>query len=270
MSSVVLRIKRKASTEPVEGLVVALKKSKFDEPSDTNEVIFKFAATLKSETESVGDHIQAALTKEKHQRFSKWRNPKCAAISERNVHNIFEKLKKENKAAIDKKKLDLLNNRRLILSETVPILEKENIDSSSENSEVRKLFQLYDIIEETEDVKKQVEEAENSITCNDKPLVREESEDFVYDVYVSNVEMDDSFAENSICVRPYSMTADDIYSGDDSDECYEEDEDDSNDENNWRNDYPEDESSNEGFNFVPSVCRGEHYCEARFFDLLYL
>ncbi|CAL1294579.1 unnamed protein product [Larinioides sclopetarius] len=240
--SAVLRLKRKACNEPVEGLVVALKRSKFDESSNTNEVFFKFAATLKSETESVKDHIQAVLSKDKTQRFSKWRDPKSLVSSQKNVRNIYEKLKRENKAASEKKKLDLLNNRRLILSETVPI--EEDINATLENAEVRKLFQLYDIIEESEDVKKQVEEAESIITCNDQPLVREKSGDYVYDVYIANGQIDDSFVENPISVRPCTMTEDDIYSGDsDNDgECYE-DEDDSNDENNWRNEYPEDESS---------------------------
>ncbi|KAF8774654.1 probable RNA polymerase II nuclear localization protein SLC7A6OS [Argiope bruennichi] len=241
--SVVLRLKRKACNEPVEGLVVALKRSKFDETSNTNEVFFKFAATLKSETESVKDHIQAVLSKDKAQRFSKWRDPKSVVSSQKNVHSLYEKLRRENKAASEKKKLDLLNNRRLILSETVPIEEDVNI--TPENAEVRKLFQLYDIIEESEDVKKQAEEAESNITCNDQPLVREKSGDYVYDVYIANGQIDNSFVENPISVRPCTMTEDDIYSGDsDNDgECYE-DEDDSNDENNWRNEYPEDESSN--------------------------
>ncbi|GBN63292.1 hypothetical protein AVEN_106155-1, partial [Araneus ventricosus] len=104
-------------------------------------------------TESVKDHIRAVLSKDKTQRFSKWRDPKSAVSSQKNVRNIYEKLKRENKAASEKKKLDLLNNRRLILSETVPI--EEDINTTSENAEVRKLFQLYDIIEESEDVKKQ-------------------------------------------------------------------------------------------------------------------
>lgn len=240
--SAVLRLKRKACNEPVEGLVVALKKSKFDETSNKNEVFFKFAATLKSETESVKDHIQAVLSKEKIQKFSKWRDPKSAVADQKNVHNIYMKLKSEYKAASEKKKLDLLNNRRLILSETVPIEEVEN--SSPENAEVRKLFQLYDIIEESEDFKKQSEEVESTITCNDEPLVREKSGDYVYDVYISDVQIDCSFVDNPVSVRPCTMTQDDIYSGD-SDDCGEvhEDEDDSNDENNWRNDYPEDESS---------------------------
>lgn len=47
--SAVLRFKRKACDEPVEGLVVVSKKSKCDEISNTNEVYFKFAATLKNE-----------------------------------------------------------------------------------------------------------------------------------------------------------------------------------------------------------------------------
>ncbi|GFT52573.1 putative RNA polymerase II nuclear localization protein SLC7A6OS, partial [Nephila pilipes] len=193
-------------------------------------------------TESVKDHIQAVLSKDKIQKFSKWRNPKSAVADQKNVHNIYMKLKNEYKAASEKKKLDLLNNRRLILSETVPIEEDEN--SSLENAEVRKLFQLYDIIEESEDFKKQGEEVESTITCNDEPLVRDKSGDYVYDVYISDVQIDCSFVDNPVSVRPCSMTQDDIYSGD-SDDCGEvhEDEDDSNDENNWRNEYPEDESS---------------------------
>lgn len=47
--SAVLRFKRKACDEPAEGLVIVSKKSKCDELSNTNEVYFKFAATLKSE-----------------------------------------------------------------------------------------------------------------------------------------------------------------------------------------------------------------------------
>ncbi|GFS66210.1 putative RNA polymerase II nuclear localization protein SLC7A6OS [Trichonephila inaurata madagascariensis] len=238
--SAVLRLKRKACNEPVEGLVVALKKSKFDETSNTNEVFFKFAATLKSETESVKDHIQAVLSKEKVQKSSKWRDPKSAAADQKNIRNIYMKLKSEYKAASEKKKMDLLNNRRLILSETVPIEEVEN--SSPENAEVRKLFQLYDIIEESEDFKKQGEEVESTITCNDEPLIREKSGDYVYDVYISDVQIDCSFVDNPVSVRPCTMTQDDIYSGDSDDEVHE-DEDDSNDENNWRNEYPEDESS---------------------------
>ncbi|GFT05004.1 putative RNA polymerase II nuclear localization protein SLC7A6OS [Trichonephila clavipes] len=238
--SAVLRLKRKACNEPVEGLVVALKKSKFDETSNTNEVFFKFAATLKSETESVKDHIQAVLSKEKVKKSSKWRDPKSAVADQKNIRNIYMKLKSEYKAASEKKKLDLLNNRRLILSETVPIEEVEN--SSPENAEVRKLFQLYDIIEESEDFKKQGEEVESTITCNDEPLIREKSGDYVYDVYISDVQIDCSFVDNPVSVRPCTMAQDDIYSGESDDEVHE-DEDDSNDENNWRNEYPEDESS---------------------------
>ncbi|GFR04216.1 putative RNA polymerase II nuclear localization protein SLC7A6OS [Trichonephila clavata] len=191
-------------------------------------------------TESVKDHIQAVLSKEKVQKFSKWRDPKSAVADQKSVRNIVMKFKSECKAASEKKKLDLLNNRRLILSETVPIEEVKN--SSPENAEVRKLFHLYDILEESEDFKKQGEEVESTITCNDEPLIREKSGDYVYDVYISDVQIDCSFVDNPVSVRPCTMTQDDIYSSDSDDEVHE-DEDDSNDENNWRNEYPEDESS---------------------------
>ncbi|GBM96474.1 hypothetical protein AVEN_154401-1, partial [Araneus ventricosus] len=43
-----------------------------------------------------------------------------------------------------------------------------------------------------------VEEAESTITCNDQPLVREKSGDYVYDVYIASGQIDDSFVENPI------------------------------------------------------------------------
>ncbi|PRD24046.1 UNVERIFIED_CONTAM: hypothetical protein NCL1_44812 [Trichonephila clavipes] len=90
--------------------------------------------------------------------------------------------------------------------------------------------------------KEKGEEVESTITCNDEPLIREKSGDYVYDVYISDVQIDCSFVDNPVSVRPCTMAQDDIYSGESDDEVHE-DEDDSNDENNWRNEYPEDESS---------------------------
>ncbi|XP_054722665.1 probable RNA polymerase II nuclear localization protein SLC7A6OS [Uloborus diversus] len=235
----VLRVKRKASDEPADGLLIAVKKPKCSFSENVNEVLFKFAATLQSENESVKDHIQAVLTKERNEKVSKWRDPKT--VKRNNPAQIAEKLKAEHKAANEKKKLDLLNNRRLIFTETVPFEEPD----ICQDTEVRKLFHLYDIIEENEDVKKQVDEADSIITCNGQPMIREKSGDYVFDVYIAEGHIDRSFVDSTVSVRPCNLT-DDIYSGDsdDSDEVYD-DEDDSNDENNWRNDYP-DERSNSG------------------------
>lgn len=44
----IIRLKRKASDEPADGLVIALKKPKC-ELSLSNEVLFKFATTVNSE-----------------------------------------------------------------------------------------------------------------------------------------------------------------------------------------------------------------------------
>ncbi|XP_035214457.1 probable RNA polymerase II nuclear localization protein SLC7A6OS isoform X2 [Stegodyphus dumicola] len=237
----VLRLKRKACDEPAEGLIIALKRPKCEE--NVNEVFFKFAVTVKSEKESIKNHIQAALSKEKVLSYSRWRDKKNA-VRQKNVHQICQKLKAEHKAANEKKRLDLLNNRRLIFSETVPVEDDNEHESLDKDIEVRKLFQLYDIIEENEDVKKQGEELESIITCNNQALIREKT-DYVYDVYIADVPIDDTFIDSAVCVRPYSLIIDDdIYFGDseDSQECYE-DEDDSNDENNWRNDYPDESDS---------------------------
>ncbi|XP_042908989.1 probable RNA polymerase II nuclear localization protein SLC7A6OS [Parasteatoda tepidariorum] len=240
MSAAVLRLKRKASSEPIEGLVIALKKSK---EYDSNEVFFKFAATVKSDTDSIKEHIQAALSKEKESKLLKWRDPKGAAVRQKNVSNICEKLRNECKAVSEKKRLEYLNNRRLIFTETVPILDDDK-ESPVQSAEVRDLFHLYDIIEENEEPKKQLDDGDNTITCNGTPLIREKVSDYVYDVYVANGQFDNSFVENAVSLRPCTVTNEDLYFGDsdDNSEVYE-DEDDSNDESNWRNEYPEDEES---------------------------
>ncbi|KAG8177931.1 hypothetical protein JTE90_000794 [Oedothorax gibbosus] len=235
--SAVLRFKRKACDEPAEGLVVVSKKSKC-ELSNTNEVYFKFAATLKSESSSFKDQLQAALLKDNSSRFCAWRHP-----AQRSARQVCGKVRSQLKGASEKKRLDLLNNRRLILKDTLPI-EKEGCDD--ESAEVRKLFQLYDIIEENEEVKKQNEEMVSTITCNGEPLIREKQPEYVFDVYIADVLIDQSFVENTVSVRPCSLTNEDIYSGDSSEGEPYEDEDDSNDENNWRNEYPEDEDSQQG------------------------
>lgn len=98
------------------------------------------------------DHIQAALSKEKATKLSTWRNPKDTAIGENKIKKLREKLQAEHKSASERKKLDYLNNRRLILTEEFQNLE----DSFSKDAEVRHMFHLYDIIEENEDIKKQV------------------------------------------------------------------------------------------------------------------
>lgn len=97
------------------------------------------------------------------------------------------------------------------------------------------------------------------ILCNSVELIRERltvsedgsqvehqeepkhSDDYVYDIYYMEM-APPGWIENILSVQPYSQEWE-LVNDDEQPEDIYEDEDDENSENNWRNEYPDEESS---------------------------
>lgn len=117
-------------------------------------------------------------------------------------------------------------------------------------------FQLLDLVHEEENPKTSDTDV---ILCNSVELIREKlivsedgpqvehqeepkhSDDYVYDIYYLEM-APPGWIENILSVQPYSQEFE-LVNDDQQPEDFYEDEDDENSENNWRNEYPDDESS---------------------------
>ncbi|XP_048211225.1 probable RNA polymerase II nuclear localization protein SLC7A6OS [Perognathus longimembris pacificus] len=247
----VLRVKRKRSAEPVEALVLACKRLRGAEgasaaqktpeclESTAENNVFQLVATVRSQEEPVQPLVRAALrpSRDSQQRIR------------RDLRASAREVRKEGRYRV-------VSSRRA--SATSGSLEAECAPESAEDVG----FELLDLIHEEKDPEADATDSciiadPDVILCNSVELLRErlvvsedgpgdghqerKHEDYVYDIYYLDMATP-GWIENILSVQPYSQEWELVNDEQPAEDIYE-DEDDENSENNWRNEYPEEESS---------------------------
>ncbi|KAF6079475.1 solute carrier family 7 member 6 opposite strand [Phyllostomus discolor] len=252
----VLRVKRKRSAEPAEALILACKRPRSDaveleaqktppkglETAAENNV-FQLVATVRSQEDPVQPLLRAAL------RPSQGSQRRIR----RDLRSSLREIRQEGRYRV-------VSSRR---SSNIPSdgLESEDLRENPEADDGAG-FQLLELIHEEGDPETAAAVSckasdPDVILCNSVELIRErltvsedgpgvghgkeQKDDYVYDIYY--LEMATSgWIENILSVQPYSQEWELVNDDQEPEDIYE-DEDDENSENNWRNEYPEEESS---------------------------
>ncbi|CAK6436719.1 unnamed protein product [Pipistrellus nathusii] len=254
----VLRVKRKRGEEPAEALVLACKRLRSDavesEAQNTppevlekapEKNIFQLVATVCSQEEPVHPFLRVAL-------------PPPWGTHQRIRHDIRASTRKIQQEG----RYRVVCSRRSV---DIPLddLEPEDVLGNPEaDGEAR--FQLLDLVHEEGDPEASAAAADSYkvadpdvILCNSVEMIRErltisedgpsagqqkeQKDDYVYDIYYLETATP-GWIENIISVKPYSKEWELVNDEQQLEDIYE-DEDDENSENNWRNEYPEEESN---------------------------
>ncbi|XP_049720525.1 probable RNA polymerase II nuclear localization protein SLC7A6OS [Elephas maximus indicus] len=255
----VLRVKRKRSAEPAEALVLACKRlrggtvesapqrtSPEGLPRAAENNVFQLVATVRSQEEPVQPLVRAAL---------------CP--SRGSQQRIRSDLRASAREIRQEGRYRVVSSHR---SSGSPLGCSESEDPP-ENPEAASNagFQLFDLVREEGDPEATAAGScqmsdPDVILCNSTELIRErltiseegpgvghrEEEkdgDYVYDIYYLEMPTP-GWIENILSVQPYSQEWELVNEDQQPEDVYE-DEDDENSENNWRNEYPEEESSDE-------------------------
>ncbi|XP_034378207.1 putative RNA polymerase II nuclear localization protein SLC7A6OS [Arvicanthis niloticus] len=248
----VLRVKRKRNAEPAEALVLACKRLRSDEvESSAQETperqetaeernVFQLVATVRSQEEPIQQLVRAAL---RPSRSSQLRILRDLRASVREV-------RKEGRYRV------VSSHRSSGTSNSLePTCVSEAVGDAG--------FELLDLVREEEDPEAAATDCKTSdpdvILCNSVELIRERltisedasqvehqeepkhNDDYVYDIYYMEM-ASPGWIENILSVQPYNQEWELVNDGEQPEDIYE-DEDDENSENNWRNEYPDEESS---------------------------
>lgn len=239
----VVRIKRKADENPADTIVLAPKAAKLWHDED-RDFTLTYAGTFKDPNCKEADEAIRQVKDSKKQLRT---DPKTHTV------DIASKVREEHRSASKKSRLKLLLQHRAIIEE-VHSEEIDDKDLESPHKTVNSLFRLYDVV--AEDFQKEEKashedaatEKTSTITCNDVAMVLEKvkppelEEDFVYDVYYSHSELnllDKQDLSVFQCLAPEDFEPEAAY---ESDLGLDDDDSDSNAEDNWRNDYPDEET----------------------------
>ncbi|XP_035138216.2 putative RNA polymerase II nuclear localization protein SLC7A6OS [Callithrix jacchus] len=251
----VLRVKRKRSAEPAEALVLACKRLRSDavesaaqktpqglERAAENNV-FQLVATVCSQEEPVQPLLRAALrpSLDSQQRVR------------RNLRASAREIRQEGRYQV-------VSSRRS--SRTTSSGQESEYTSGNPEVSGDSGFQLLDLVHEEGEPEAAAAASckipdSDVILCNSVELIRErltvsedgpgirhqeeQKHDYVYDIYYLETATP-GWIENILSVQPYSQEWELVNDDQEPEDIYE-DEDDENSENNWRNEYPEEESS---------------------------
>uniref|UniRef100_A0A8C6CRQ7 Probable RNA polymerase II nuclear localization protein SLC7A6OS n=1 Tax=Moschus moschiferus TaxID=68415 RepID=A0A8C6CRQ7_MOSMO len=255
----VLRVKRKLGAEPAEALVLACKRlrssaEELETPKTSPEGleraaennVFQLVATVRSQEEPVQPLLRAALRP-----------------SQGSQQRIRHHLRASAREIRQEGRYRVVSSRRSsgIPSDTLESQDALGTPKAADDAS----FQLLDLVHEEEDA--EVAAAAISckksdpdvILCNCVELIREglnvsqygpssghqkeQKDDFVYDIYYLE-RATPGWIENILSVQPYSHEWELVNDDQQVEDIYD-DEDDENSENNWRNEYPEEENSDE-------------------------
>ncbi|KAM5208166.1 putative RNA polymerase II nuclear localization protein SLC7A6OS [Hipposideros larvatus] len=252
----VLRVKRKRNAEPAEALVLACKRLRNDAVESAAQKtppeglkraaennVFQLVATVRSQEEPVQPLVRAAL---RPSRASQQRIRRDLRVSAREI-------RQEGRYRV-------VSSRR---SSGIPSggLESDDAQGNSEADNDAD-FQLFDLVHEEGDPESAAAGSSKAsdpdvILCNSVELIRErltisedgpraehreeQKDDYVYDIYYLEMATP-GWIENILSVQPYSQEWELVNDDQQTEDIYE-DEDDENCESNWRNEYPEEESS---------------------------
>ncbi|EHB17052.1 Protein SLC7A6OS [Heterocephalus glaber] len=251
----VLRVKRKHSVDPADALVLACKRlrsgevesvaqkipERLDRAAENN--VFQLVATVRSQEEPIQPLVRAALR-------PSW------SSQQRIRHDLRATAREVRKEG----RYRVVSSRRA--SGTSGSLESEYAPGTSEAAGDSG-FQLLDLVHEEGDPEAASTDSNKTsdpdvILCNSVELIRErltisedgprvghqeeqKHNDYVYDIYYLE-SATPGWIENILSVQPYTQEWELVNDDEQPEDTYE-DEDDENSENNWRNEYPEEESS---------------------------
>ncbi|XP_020297275.1 probable RNA polymerase II nuclear localization protein SLC7A6OS [Pseudomyrmex gracilis] len=229
--SAVLRVKRKATSLPEEKLLVsAIKRQKAESSSDESETtvdqtILHFAGTVKDQIEDVTKYVAKVLPKQEKVRS-------CNKRTLSHDDNIFVSGKISRLIESDSitERFKVINRQRSVeISESsdkkwVTLIDIEDSWNISEKDEKEKTLN-----DDTVEKKDNVEEKEQ---------VKEDMEEYVYDLYCAQTCSHVWYESDKIMVQHCV----DLVPEQDSDE--DKSTTDSNSESHWKNDYPDDSDSN--------------------------
>lgn len=204
----IVRIKRRADEDPLNGIVINCKRLKKNAESDFKEnTLLQFVTTLDEPTEDVLNHIKRNTKEELEQNYKK------------HFSNIANKIKNQRESELKNSRFKLINTFRS------KGLLSHDLDEKAEIN--------YTILEVDA-----TEGKENTIP-EDSPPVK-----YVYDLYYTNSDdfADDTIDYQDIDIHPLTFElVNDSYRGDGLNDMNDDSDgsEDSNAENNWRNDYPD-------------------------------
>ncbi|XP_053461299.1 probable RNA polymerase II nuclear localization protein SLC7A6OS [Nycticebus coucang] len=252
----VLRVKRKRSAEPAEALVLACKRLRSSTAdSATQETpegleraaennIFQLVATVRSQEEPIQPLLRATL------------HPSLGSQQRirRDLRASARQIQREGRYRV-------VSSHRSF-GTTSSCLESEYASGNPEGTGDSG-FQLFDLVHEEGEPEAAAADSGKTadpdvILCNSVELIRErltvsddgpgvghqeeqKHDSYVYDIYYSEMATS-GWIENILSVQPYSQEWE-LVNDDQEPENIYDDEDDENSENNWRNEYPEEESS---------------------------
>ncbi|XP_036044652.1 probable RNA polymerase II nuclear localization protein SLC7A6OS [Onychomys torridus] len=249
----VLRVKRKRSAEPAEALVLACKRLRSGEVASSAQEtregpetaaesnVFQLVATVRSQEEPIQQLVRAAL---RPSRSSQLRIRRDLRASVREV-------RKEGRYKV------VSSHRSSGISGSLePQCVSEAVGDAG--------FQLLDLVHEEGDPEAAATDCcqtcdPDVILCNSVELIRERltvsedgpqvehqkepkhNDDYVYDIYYMEM-APPGWIENILSVQPYNQEWELVNDDQQPEDTYD-DEDDENSENNWRNEYPDEQSS---------------------------
>ncbi|XP_062868470.1 probable RNA polymerase II nuclear localization protein SLC7A6OS [Trichomycterus rosablanca] len=276
-STTILRVKRKRGTEPADALLLACKRIRAEcsaaqpaaepgqqtesEPASVENSVFKLVATVASQDAPVHTHVREAL--------SRPRIAHALRPSHGSSQRIIGDLRSAKWNTRREERYRILSSQRAGLpAEPATAKEKTPQVNSDETETEPRLnlgdVQVFDIVQEDaeEDDKshgKNLKADTETILCNSVKMIREKltvssdsagtehrekEDDYVYDLYYQETATP-GWIQDILSVRPYTdegeLVPDEVAW---EEEVYE-DEDDENAEANWRNDYPDEENSDD-------------------------
>lgn len=208
---------------------------------------FHYAGTFKEpDSEEANETIQRV----KRSRWLLREDPKQYTT------DVRSKVRKLQRSASRQNRLELVLQHRAVIQEIASEdITDESLDAPRQST--HNLFRLYDVVAEDAEKDRIAEESAgkpaeetSTITCNDVPMVRETlkepepDKEYVYDVYFNNLQCDLA-ADKDFFLFQYETPfgPEPTYDSDpELEEAGGDDSDDSNAEDNWRNDYPDEDT----------------------------
>ncbi|XP_061621353.1 probable RNA polymerase II nuclear localization protein SLC7A6OS [Phyllopteryx taeniolatus] len=279
-NATILRVKRKRGTDPADALLLACKRIRPEtsqapgetaaEPGevDVEKSVFKLVATVATQDTPVQTEVRQAVAR-----------PRVAHAlrpSANSFQRIFGDLRSTKLGVRGEERYRILSSHRAPTSLAPPArtqrrqggndaeeaaVEEEEKDSLKREkclglAEVQVVDLLHeDLPEQDKSLSKTESSDPNVILCNNTKMLRErlcihdqqqqrwphenDDGDYVYDLYYQETATT-GWIHDILSVRAYADHTE-LVAEVEADEVYD-DEDDENEEDNWRNDYPEDES----------------------------
>ncbi|XP_043937453.1 probable RNA polymerase II nuclear localization protein SLC7A6OS [Protopterus annectens] len=290
MSAVLLRVKRKRCADPAEALLLSCKRWRGNngvgynedaaihdtdsEPVEIHNSVFKLAATVKSQDDSVQSHVREAISREKA--------AEALRPSVGSAQRILKDLRLAKQASRQESRYRVVSRHRdktdglehtsgsneeadqvdgQLSSTDSKLLDEEASKSQTSDGHENGEFQLFDIVQEDEDdsactvpcSSETLSVDPDEILCNSVKMIREklvlsksgqgsehreQDDEYVYDIYYMESSTP-GWIQDILSVQPYSGECELVDEEDNGPQEMFEDEDDENEENNWRNDYPD-------------------------------